>query len=323
MQEGKFRTMLGRLGDLTPRQRRTVVETLTETTALDEVVSTINARVAEAPRCPHCQGEAIQKWGQSQGIQRFRCKGCRKTFNALTGTPLARLHHREAWSAYGEALRDGLSVRKAAEKCGVHYTTTFRWRHRWLNAPRDQKDATFTGIVEADETFFLESHKGSKAWARAEQGKPTAPPPDRKPRKRGGKASKRGLSAEQVAVIVVRDRHGATTDAVLPSLSKTSVTPVLKPILNRDTLLGTDGAAFYKAEGFTHQPVNVKAGTRVKERVFHIQHVNAYHERLKGWMRRFRGVATKYLANYLGWRRMVDRHGDSPPRLGALSAALA
>ena len=72
MQEGKFRTMLGRLGDLTPRQRRTVVETLTETTALDVVVSTISARVAEAPRCPHCQGEAIQKWGQSQGIQRFR-----------------------------------------------------------------------------------------------------------------------------------------------------------------------------------------------------------------------------------------------------------
>ena len=201
--------------------------------------------------------------------------------------------------------------------------TTFRWRHRWLKAPRDRKDATFTGIVEADETFFLESHKRSKAWARAEQGKPTAPPPDRKPRKRGGKASKRGLSAEQVAVTVVRDRHGATTDAVLPSLSKASVTPVLKPILNRDTLLCTDGAAFYKAEGFAHQPLNVKAGTRVKERVFHIQHVNAYHERLKGWMRRFRGVATKYLANYLGWRRMVDRHGNSPPRLGALSAALA
>ena len=113
------------------------------------------------------------------------------------------------------------------------------------------------------------------------------------------------------------------TDAVLPALSKASVTPVLKPILNRDTLLCTDGAAFYKAEGFAHQPLNVKAGTRVKERVFHIQHVNAYPERLKGWMRRFRGVATKYLANYLGWRRMVDRHGDSPPRLGALSAALA
>jgi hypothetical protein len=117
------------------------------------------------------------------------------------------------------------------------------------------------------------------------------------------------------------------TDAVLPALSKASVTPVLKPILNRDTLLCTDGAAFYKAaakaEGFAHQPLNVKAGTRVKERVFHIQLVNAYHERLKGWMRRFRGVATKYLPNYLGWRRMAERHGDGPPPLDVLSAVLA
>jgi transposase-like protein len=96
MQEGKFKAMLVRLGDLTPRQRRTVVETLTQKTAVDEVVSTVNARVADSPRCPHCQGEALQKWGQSQGIQRFRCKGRRKTFNALTGTPLARLRHREA-----------------------------------------------------------------------------------------------------------------------------------------------------------------------------------------------------------------------------------
>ncbi len=327
MQEGKFKAMLARLGDLTPQQRRTAIEALTKTTALDEVVSTVNARVADTPRCPHCQGEAIHKWGQSQGIQRFRCKEGRKTFNALTGTPLARVHHRETWSAYGAALRDGLSVRRAAEKCGVHYTTTFRWRQRWLNAPRDQKDSMFTGIIEADETFFLESRKGSKAWTRVEQGKPTEPPPDRKPRNRGGEASKRGLSAEQVAVIVVRDRHGGTTDAVLTVPSQASVTPVLKPILNRDTLLCTDGAAFYKAaakaEGFAHQPLNVKAGTRVKERVFHIQHVNAYHERLKGWMRRFRSVATKYLPNYLGWHRMVDRHGNGPPPLGVLSAALA
>jgi hypothetical protein len=218
-------------------------------------------------------------------------------------------------------------VRKAAQKCGVHYTITFRWRHRWLSSPRDQKDAVFTGIVEADETFFLESHKGSKAWALADQGKATELPPERKPRKRGGTASKPGLSAEQVAVIVVRDRHGATTDAVLPALSKASVTPILKPILSHDTLLCTDGAAFYKAaakaEGFAPQALNVKAGTRVKERVFHIQHVNACRERLKGWMCRFRGVATNYLPNYLGWRRMVDRHSDGPPPLCVLSPALA
>lgn len=34
--------------------------------------------------------------------------------------------------------------------------------------------------------------------------------------------------------------------------------------------------------------------------VYHIQDVNAYDGRLKGWMFRFRGVATKKLPNYLG-----------------------
>ena len=37
--------------------------------------------------------------------------------------------------------------------------------------------------------------------------------------------------------------------------------------------------------------------------------MNAYDSRLKGWMYRFRGVATKYLGNYLGWHRMLDRYG--------------
>jgi len=42
---------------------------------------------------------------------------------------------------------------------------------------------------------------------------------DRKARKRGGKASKRGLSDEQVPVLVAADRSGVTVSAVLPAVS--------------------------------------------------------------------------------------------------------
>jgi hypothetical protein len=45
---------------------------------------------------------------------------------------------------------------------------------------------------------------------------------------------------------------------------------------------------------------------------WHIQNVNAYHGRLKTWMRRFNGVATSYLENYLGWFRALDRSPRSP-----------
>jgi hypothetical protein len=47
----------------------------------------------------------------------------------------------------------------------------------------------------------------------------------------------------------------------------------------------------------------------------HINNVNAYHGRLKQWLNRFNGVATKNLPNYLGWRRALEAWGDKlePP----------
>ena len=71
MREIDFTSAMARLGDLTPRQRRTMFEALTKTTALAEVVATINARAADHPHCPHRSGAALQKWGQSLGVQRF------------------------------------------------------------------------------------------------------------------------------------------------------------------------------------------------------------------------------------------------------------
>ena len=45
----------------------------------------------------------------------------------------------------------------------------------------------------------------------------------------------------------------------------------------------------------------------VVDDIFHIQNLNAYISRLKKWMARFNGVATKYLESYLGWRRLLER----------------
>jgi len=65
-----------------------------------------------------------------------------------------------------------------------------------------------------------------------------------------------------------------------------------------------------KEHGFTHRPVNVHAGIRVRAKVYHVQNVNAYTSRLKEWMHRFHGMATKHLHSYLGWRRMLERSGN-------------
>jgi len=85
----------------------------------------------------------------------------------------------------------------------------------------------------------------------------------------------------------------------------------LKPVLDRDALLISDGnpayRAFCQATGISYEMVNLSKGQRVNG-AYHLQNVNAYHSRFKQWLIRFHGIATKYLSNYLGWRRSIEQH---------------
>ena len=314
MKSKDFYRYVERLRDLTLAQRKKLIETLIPSNdQRDECVKVIESHADKALKCPHCSSTKNCKWGVASGLQRWRCSACSKTFNSLTGTPLAHLRHKDVWLDYSQAMIDALSLRKSAKICNVHLSTAFRWRHRFLSLIQGLKDTKFDGIVEADETFFLESFKGSRNLKR-------------KPRKRGGKAKKPGLSKEQIPVLIVRDRHGDTTDSVLPEVSTESITEILKPIIPKDALLCTDGAIYYasfsKAEHIEHKTVIVSKGEYVKDHVVHIQNVNAYDSRLKTWIRRFNGIATKYLPSYLGWRRLLDKKGDSLTPAQCLAVAL-
>ncbi len=90
--------------------------------------------------------------------------------------------------------------------------------------------------------------------------------------------------------------------------------------------LCTDGGnalnAFARKCDIVHHTVNLAKGERVIEGVYHIQNVNAYDSRLKVWMRRFHGVATRDLSHYLGWRRLIERCKNAPAPQKIISAAL-
>jgi hypothetical protein len=69
--------------------------------------------------------------------------------------------------------------------------------------------------------------------------------------------------------------------------------------------------------GLEHHGLNTLRGER-RRGAWHIQNVNACHSRFKGWLQRFRSVATFYLLNYLGWYRALDRN----TRTGAQTESL-
>ncbi len=81
-------------------------------------------------RCPHCADTRIHRWGKPSGSQRYRCRSCGRTFNALTGTAVAGLRRPELWVDYRAAIVEQLSIRKAAKRCGIDPSTALRWRRR-------------------------------------------------------------------------------------------------------------------------------------------------------------------------------------------------
>ena len=222
--------------------------------------------------------------GASHGVcVATSARHCGKTFNAATGTPLSGLHRKDKWLAFGTCVAEGLTVRASAERCGLAVNTAFRWRHRFLSA-QDLKTRKLTGIVEADETYVLESRKGARNLERAA-------------RRRGGKAGKSGACPdEQVPVLVAADRSGATVSTVLPAVNADTLRCAIEPVVDADIVLVTDGHRAYPpcaaALGVHHEALNLSSGERVRD-AFHIQTVNNRHSRLKQFLRRYRGRRNK------------------------------
>lgn len=240
-----------------------------------------------------------------------RCIACSRAFNALTKTPLAKLRLKEKWTEQTKAAIDGVSTAKAAERCGVHYTTAFRCQHRFLVSLASDRPWAMTGVVEGDETFVVESFSGKRS---------------KMPPKRGGKSAKRGLSAEQIPVIVASDRDGCTTDAVLPRLDRVYIAAALGGVVTPANRFCCDGgnaivAIARKAGIPTHiLPVPGKPNPQAPD--CHIDNVNAYHDRLKEWLRRFHGVTTKNSPKYLEWRLTLEAMGQAASSTAMIRGAV-
>lgn len=271
---------------------------------------------AQGRGCPRCGCGRVHRCGQASGLQRFRCCGCRRSYNALTGTPLSRLRKRGHWLTYLQCVLDSRTVREAARLTGIHRTTSFRWRHRFVPGFARERPAHLFNIVEADETYLLESQKGSRHL-------------NRPARRRGGVAPYRGIGHAHDCLLIARDRAGATVDFHTGRGPVTAVqlASSLAPVIVADTLLISDGAASYrrfaKDAGIRHEWVNVRAGEYVRGDI-HIENVNGWHARFKGWLMRFRGVASRYLAHYSGWQRVRDAaHLTTPAQLLLVAARLS
>ena len=258
--------------------------------------------------CPECGSVHCVRNGRVRERQRYMCKDCGRSFGTSNKTSLfcSKLPA-GIWRKYIPCLINGCSVRKAAEIVGVSVKTSFYMRHRILDAIRALMDRNRVGdVVEMDETFFAESFKGNHSRSSFKLPRPA--------RKRGRQVKKRGLSREQICVGTAIDR---SNNVIMGILCRGRVTTAsLKGLYTRriaeETTICTDSAAAYQ-QFATAVNAALKAVPTGKHKVegYNLGRVNSLHSSLKTWMRRFYGVATKHLANYLAWFTWLAMNRDT------------
>ena len=136
MDHERFRDWFSRVDELTATQRKEVSAVLSERPEGAASLAAVELGVDDERRCLHCDAGGAVSRGKARGLRRFRFKECGKTFNALTGTALSGLHHKERWLAYGASLAEGETIKESAERCRIAPSTAHRWRHRFLKAVR-------------------------------------------------------------------------------------------------------------------------------------------------------------------------------------------
>jgi transposase-like protein len=278
-------------------------------------------RFGDEVHCVHCGFRRVHRHGKFSGRQRYRCAKCGRTFSDLTGTPLSYLKDLERCEAYAACLDDGLTIRKAAALLGVNPKTVFRWRHALLALV----DATDTTVlrerVELSDLWFALNQKGCRRL-------------NRQPRRRGVACRSR-YRGVVVRALAACDRIGHVGSGV--AWARTVGLEHLKEILAARVGLNvvvhaaqgrlSAAARFAASVGGQYEPAKWIPGARTdRPPDAHVRTVTDYCGRLRNWLRRFCGVATKYLAHYLAWHRLMertDRLGDErPPESWPLWVAL-
>ena len=256
--DGKgFQVWLSAARGLTRAQRREALAVLSGRSEGEASKAAIELGVDEARRCPHCASEGAVSRGMARGLRRYQCKGCGRTFNALTGRPLSGLHHKERWLSFGGVAGgggDGEGLGGALRRGGEHGVSagvTGFWRRR--------------GAIRR-------CSRGS--WKR------TRPTSWRAGRVRAGWDARHGGGAARRRSAAFRasrcrfswrpDRSGTTVSAVLPRVDVAALTAALDPVVAKDALLVSDGGASYPrcaaALGVSHKALNRSMGERVRGR---------------------------------------------------------
>lgn len=242
--------------------------------------------------CPHCHSHHVVSKGNYKNRKRYLCRNCSKSYNDLTNTPFSGIHHLEKIRKYLNSMMSGDSIRKAAEIVEVSVSTSFNWRHKLLNSFINLPAPKMKNVKEVIELKLPYYSKGQR-------------------KKISNKTRNSKISA-----VFICDRTGKL-DSDSIAYSKREKNPVLKRIAgisnqHSQYICNSGAKELNLLNSFQLEKNNIKSKYSNSNLI--VQTVETWQV----WMKRFRGVDTKYLSNYLHWFDYLDNSFSKKDKIPCL-----
>ena len=226
-------------------------------------------RITEECKCVYCSGKHIVKNGtRKDGVQTYICRDCGKSFSASSNSITSRT--RKKISIWAKYLKCMID-KKTLNESADECGISLRTAFVWRHKILD-------AIKEVAEKTYLKGVVEAdetffNVSYKGNHSKSNTFTMPRKAHKRGGSVHTKGPCST-----LCTDHEKAYLD-------------------------------FAKKKQINLIQMEVECNTLdVNNRMFGIQRINAYHSRLQGFIKKFHGVATKYLDNYIVWNDIVQNN---------------
>jgi len=257
----------------------------------------------EKSSCPHCGSGNFVKYGRTSiGRQRYRCRVCRKTFSETTDTPFMYSKKTlKTWVEYIFCMEGRLTLRSISKLLSMNLSTAFSWRHKILSVAETTTDTLLTETIEVNEFWLKENFKGCRRI---------------NPHFRD--AENRYL----IFILSCRDSQGnillrAAARKGLRKLEYTEISDILSPVIDHCKMLVTNSNLFYISFAKKNKlRLSMPYSASYRLEGFSLKNAEIQARGFKGFLKRFRSVASKYLSHYINWYRvMLNKNGSLPAEI--------
>lgn len=273
--------------------------------------------------CPHCNCDKFIKYGKYKGLQRYKCinENCLKTFSKKTNSIFSNSKKPlDFWIKYLVLMNNNMSLRDCSSILGINLATSFYWRHKILSTQAKNNDNILKNYVEISKIIIKENFKGDR--------------------------NAKNYDKENIFVACAMDSNEIIVSKAISrrSISLAAIDKNFSKNLDKSAIISSYNDRYFEIYAKKHNnsifPVSHKiildlvqqlsSNNLVESNILSFKNINKalpsnsiflhkFSLNIKKWLVRFRGVATKYLENYLNWHIIDFKYNYETYLLNQLS----